>query len=71
MINDNINMSSAIARSTNIFVMFGGHIFQQTIGIPMSTNCASLLADLFLHSYEAFFIQGFLKKKTKEASPIL
>ena len=31
----------------NIFVEFGGRIFQQTIGILMGTNCAPLLADLF------------------------
>ena len=31
----------------NIFVEFGGRIFQLTIGIPMGTNCAPLLADLF------------------------
>ena len=31
----------------NIFVELGGWIFQQTIGIPMDTNCAPLLADLF------------------------
>jgi hypothetical protein len=24
----------------NIFVLFGGRVFQQTIGIPMDTNCA-------------------------------
>ena len=35
----------------NIFVEFGGRIFQQTIGIPMGTNCAPLLADLFLFIY--------------------
>ena len=29
----------------NIFVEFGGRIFQQIIGIPMRTNCAPLLAD--------------------------
>ena len=40
----------------NIFVEFGGRIFQQTIGIPMGTNCAPLLADLFLYSYEAEFV---------------
>ena len=40
----------------NIFVEFGGRIFQQTIGIPMDTNCAPLLADLFLYSYEAEFV---------------
>ena len=34
----------------NIFVECGGVIFQQVIGIPMGTNCAPLLADLFLYS---------------------
>ena len=32
----------------------------------MGTNCAPLLADLFLHSYEADFIQGLLKKIEKK-----
>ena len=32
----------------------------------MSTNCAPLLADLFLYSYEADFIQGLLKKNEKK-----
>ena len=46
----------------NIFVIFGGRVFQQTAGIPMGTNCAPLLAGLFLYSFEADFIQGLLKK---------
>jgi len=50
----------------NIFVMFGGRVFQQTVGIPMGTNCAPILADLFLYSYEADFIQGLLKKSKKK-----
>jgi hypothetical protein len=50
----------------NIFVMFGGRIFQQTVSTPMGTNCAPLLADLFLYSYEAEFIQGLLKKNEKK-----
>ena len=37
----------------NIYVEFGGHVYQQTVGIPMGTNCAPLLADLFLYSYLA------------------
>ena len=37
----------------------------------MGTNCAPLLTDLFVYSYEANFIQGPLKKRRKEASPIL
>ena len=37
----------------NIFLEFGGRIFQQTNGISMGTNCALLLANLFSHSYES------------------
>ena len=33
----------------------------------MGTNCVPLLADLFLYSYEADFIQGLLKKEKKLA----
>ena len=31
----------------NISVECGGYIFQQTVGIPMGTNCAPLLAICF------------------------
>ena len=37
-------------------------MFFKTVGIPMGTNCAPLLADLFLYSYKADFIQQLLKK---------
>ena len=44
----------------NIFVSVGG--------IPMSTNCAPLLADLLLCSYESEFLQKLVKdKKIHEA----
>ena len=36
----------------NIFVTFGDKIFRQKIGIPMGTDCAPFLANLFLYSYE-------------------
>ena len=49
----------------NSFVEFGGRIFQQSIGIPMGTNCAPLLADLFLYPYEAEFVQSLLKTGKK------
>ena len=32
----------------------------------MGANCAPLLADLFLYSYEADFIQGFINKHEKK-----
>ena len=50
----------------NIFAIFGGHIFQQRVGIPLGTKCAPLLANLFLYSYEAYSIQGLLKKNEKK-----
>ena len=50
----------------NIFVECGGEIFQQVIGIPMGTNCAPLLADLFLYSYEAEFIQTLIKSGKRQ-----
>ena len=46
--------------------MFGGRALPQTVDIPMGTNCTPLLADLFLYSYEADFIQWFLKKNEKK-----
>jgi hypothetical protein len=47
----------------NIFVSFGGTLFQQVVGIPMGTKCAPLLADLFLYSYESEFLQKLVKDK--------
>ena len=48
--------------------MFGGRVCQQKIDIPMDTHYAPLLADLFLYSYEAYFIHGLLKKHKKKLS---
>ena len=48
-----------------IFVVFGGKVFQQIVRIKMGTNCASLLADIFLYSYEAEFIQSLLSTVKK------
>ena len=37
----------------NIFVVFAGKVFKQTVGIPMGTDYAPLLTDIFMYSYEA------------------
>ena len=50
----------------NIFVVFAGKVFQQTVGIPMGTNCAPLLADIFLYSCKAEFIQSLLSTGKKQ-----
>ena len=46
----------------NIYVRFGGQLFQQMVGIPMGTNCAPLLTDLFLYSYENEFLDKLIKE---------
>ena len=40
----------------NIFVRFGTKLYRQVVGIPMGTNCAPLVADLFLFCYERDFM---------------
>ena len=36
----------------NIYIRFGSKLYRQIVGIPMYTNCAPLIADLFLFCYE-------------------
>ena len=40
----------------NIFIRFGSKLYRQIVGIPMGTNCAPLVADLFLFCYERGFM---------------
>ena len=47
----------------NIFVQFDGMVYQQIVGIPMGTNCAPLIADLFLYCYERDFMSNLQKSK--------
>ena len=48
---DIINMLEFLV--DNIFVVSGGKVFQQIVDIPMGSNCAPLLDDIFMNSYEA------------------
>ena len=40
----------------NIFIRFGSKLYRQIVGIPMGTNCAPLVADLFLFCYERLYV---------------
>ena len=42
----------------NIFIRFGTKLYRQVVGIPMSTNCAPLVTDLFLSCYERDFMMA-------------
>ena len=38
------------------FIRIGTKLYRQVVGIPMGTNCAPLVADLFLLCYERDFM---------------
>ena len=40
----------------NIYIRFGSKFYIQIVGIPMGTNCAPLIVDLFLLCYERDFM---------------
>ena len=41
----------------NIYVQFDDMVYQQIVEIPMGTNFAPLIADLFLYCYESDFVK--------------
>ena len=43
----------------NILIKFGWKVYRQIVGIPVGTNCAPLIADLFLLYYERDFMLPF------------
>ena len=42
----------------NFCIRFETKLYRQIVGIPMGTNCAPLVADLFLFSYERVFMKS-------------
>ena len=40
----------------NIYIRFGSKLYGQIVGIPIGTNCAPLVTDLFLFCYERDFM---------------
>ena len=49
----------------NIFIQFGTMLYRQESGIPMGTNCAPLVADLFLFCYERDFMMSLSDDKKR------
>ena len=50
----------------NIYIRFGTKLYRQIVGIPMGTNCAPLVADLFLFCYERDFMMSLSDVKQAE-----
>ena len=45
----------------NIYIKVGNKVFRQEVGIPMGTDCAPLLANLFLFYYEYKYMKNLVK----------
>ena len=45
---------------------FGTKLYRQIVSIPMGTNCAPLIADLFLFCYEIDFMASLAYNKEAE-----
>ena len=50
----------------NIYIRFGSKLYRQIVGIPMGTNRAPLVADLFLFCYERDFMLSLSDAKQSE-----
>ena len=50
----------------NIYIRFGTKLYKQIVGVPMGTNCALLVAVLFLFCYERDFMMSLSADKDAE-----
>ena len=50
----------------NIYIRLGTKLYRQIVGIPMGTNCATLVADLFFICYERDFMTSLSDVKPAE-----
>jgi hypothetical protein len=51
----------------NVYLVNGAQCWRQVIGIPMGTNCAPPLANLYLYAYESRFVDGLVTTRPKVA----
>ena len=54
------------SKRIDIYIRFGTKLYRQIVGIPMGTNCAPLVADLFLFCYERDFMTSLSDVKQAE-----
>ena len=45
----------------NVYIKAGNNVYRQTIGIPMGTDCAPQLANLFLFHYEYLYMKNLMR----------
>ena len=52
------NVCDALTFLLDIFIRFGTKLYRQVVGIPIGTNCAPLVLDLFLFYHERDFMMS-------------
>ena len=62
-----ISMCMIPTTCRNVYVSVGGKVFRQVVGIPMGTNCAPFLANLFLYALEFKYMEKLAKRDIMEA----
>ena len=50
----------------NVYIRFSTKLFRRIVGIPMGTNCSTLVAELFLFCYERDFIMSLSVENQSE-----
>ena len=48
----------------NCYFTFGNKVFRQIIGIPMESDPAPIIANLFLYYYESKLVKGLKKEES-------
>ena len=55
----------------DLLIKFGSKLYRQIVGIPMGTNCAPLVADLFLFCYERDFMLSLSDNNQADVAEVL
>ena len=55
----------------NSYIIHRGKVYRQKIGIPMGTNCAPYLANIFLHVYEYLYLGKLVEEGNIEVAKLL
>ena len=51
-----------VSLTCNVYIKVGSKVYRQTVGIPMGTDCAPQLANLFLFHYEYSYMKILMNK---------
>ena len=61
-----MSLKSGVGYGRLACISFGTKLYKQFVGIPMGTNCAHLVADLFLVCYVRDFMMSLSADKDAE-----